>query len=70
MLRQRFRRKGRSPWKGGIARDFLLASRRCVPGLPPRIIKATVLRLDLGRNGFHEARRMIRERIGMSFHAR
>jgi hypothetical protein len=41
-----------------------------VPGLPRRIVKATVLRLDLRRDGFHKARRMIRERIGVRLHAR
>jgi hypothetical protein len=41
-----------------------------VPGLPRFIVKATVLRLDLGRDGFNEAWRMIRERIGVRLHAR
>ena len=29
-----------------------------------------MLRLDFGRDGFHEARRMIRERVGVRLHAR
>jgi hypothetical protein len=41
-----------------------------VPGLPRSIVKAAVLRLDFGWDGFHEARRMIRERIGVRLHAR
>src|SRR5882724_6727026 len=41
-----------------------------IPGLPRPIVEATVLRLDFGRDGFHEARRMIRERVGVRLHAR